>query len=227
MFAKTAKIDLERLRSAGYEPTDEEVIRLNDIAVCIESGKETTVVNMPRVAYAGSVTLHEPTIGAIEWWHNYGRDAAWSTQGKMNTHFFMLAHAKDIELLNRLTRPSDIRNAVKSWMKTVDATDGELWRALLWVKAGQDIGEVGEVKLGDSATDDEVMDKLWMTVIAAAGALGVVPDDLKTSTQSELVALLVQANLHARIPMKQSVAKDYIAYRQVMKQIEDRGKKNG
>lgn len=183
MFAKTARIDLERLRSAGYEPTDEEIIRLNDIAVRIESGKDTTAVNMPRVAYAGSVTLHEPTIGAIEWWHNYGRDAAWSTQGKMNTHFFMLANAKNLELLNSLTRPSEIRKAVKKWMKTVDATDGELWRALLWVKAGQNIEDIpDDVKIGDSVADDEIMDKLWMTVIAAAGALGVVPNDLKTCT---------------------------------------------
>lgn len=68
------------------------------------------------------------------------------------------------------------------------------------------------------------MDTLWMNVIACAGALSVAPKDLMTVTHSELIALLIQANLHARFPMKQSVAKDYILYRQVMRKIEDRGK---
>lgn len=70
------------------------------------------------------------------------------------------------------------------------------------------------------------MNTLWMTVIASSGALGLSPDDLKTCTTSELVASLMQANLRARIPMKQSVAKDYIAYRQIMRKIEERGTHN-
>lgn len=69
------------------------------------------------------------------------------------------------------------------------------------------------------------MDMMWYNVIAAAGALGVAPADLKTQTNSEILASLVQANIHARIPMKQSVAQDYIAYRQLMREIEDRGAK--
>ena len=35
------------------------------------------------------------------------------------------------------------------------------------------------------------MDMMWMTVIASAGALGLTPDDLKTTTQSEMVHLMV------------------------------------
>lgn len=66
-----------------------------------------------------------------------------------------------------------------------------------------------------------------MNVIACAGALSVAPKDLMTNTQSELVSLLIQANLHARIPMRQSMAKKYIAYKQLIRQIEERGATNG
>lgn len=52
----------------------------------------------------------------------------------MNTQFFMLANARNLDYLNTLENDSDIRNAVKKWMKGVQATEGELWRALLYVK---------------------------------------------------------------------------------------------
>lgn len=134
MLAKTAEIDLKALRDSGFSPTDAEVVRLNDIALQIEHGKDTTAVNAPRVAFAGNVVLHEPTIGALQWWYNYGMDSAQSDSQRMNTQFFMLAHARNLDYLNSLERDSDIRAAVKKWMRGVNATEGELWRALLYVK---------------------------------------------------------------------------------------------
>jgi hypothetical protein len=86
-------------------------------------------------------------------------------------------------------------------------------------------GNEEESNTSKDEDDDELLDKLWMNVIACAGALSVVPKDLMTVTQSELVALLVHANLHARMPMKKSVAKLYIAYKKLLREIEDRGKK--
>lgn len=65
MLAETARLDLAALRAAGFSPTDEEIIKLNDIALRIEHGKDTTAVNAPRTAFAGNVVLHEPTIGAL------------------------------------------------------------------------------------------------------------------------------------------------------------------
>ena len=110
------------LRQQGFKPTDEEVVKLNDLAVRIERGKETTPANMPRVGFAGSVVLHEPTIGAIEWWNDFGHDAAWTNDGRLETYFFMLAHARSLDYLMSLQRPKDIRNAVRKWKKRVDAT---------------------------------------------------------------------------------------------------------
>lgn len=99
MFSELAKNDLIALRQQGFEPTDEEIIKLNDLGMQIEVGKDTTIVNHPRFAYAGNIVFHEPTIGALEWWWSVGHDAAWTAKGQLHTHFFMLAHARDIGLL--------------------------------------------------------------------------------------------------------------------------------
>ena len=98
----------------------------------------------------------------------------------------------------------------------------------MYVKYGaEEVRAEYDAKIRSSLESEEAMDAMWYTVIAAAGAIGVAPDDLKTCTQSELVAALVEANLYARNPMKMSIAKDYIAYRQLLKEIEQRGKDNG
>ena len=223
MLTATAKNDLAALRQQGYTPTDEEIIRLNDLAIRIERGKETTPANMPRIGFAGNVVLHEPTIGAIEWWNNYGCDAAFTDSGRLLTYFFMLSNSRNVSYLNTLTTPKDIRKAVSKWKRNIDATDKELWRAMMWVKYGTEEIEIeNQERINDSLQNEETMNTLWYNLIAAAGAIGVTPDMLKTQTQSELISTLIQANLHARIPMKTSVAKDYISYRQLIREIEDR-----
>lgn len=223
MFAKLARIDIDNLRQQGFSPTDEEVIQLNDIAVRIENGKESTVVNRPRTAHAGSICLYEPTIGSLVWWNDFGKDAGQSDEQKMIVYFFMLAHAKDVKYLESLDNDAKILKEVKRWQKSVDATVGEMWRALLYVKRAYDFD--CDEDTNEKLSDEDFMEKLWMNVIACAGALSVTPDQLKCVTQSELVNLLIQANLHVRIPMKTSVAKDYIEYRQLMRKIEDRHNK--
>lgn len=225
MISKTAMEDLKALRAGGYKPTDEEVIRLNDIGVRIEKGKDTTPANMPRVAFAGNVVLHEPTVGSVQWWLDYGRDAAYSDRGRLATYFFMLANAVDLDALFKLRLGDDIMKAVAEWTRKCTATDEELWRAMMWVKFGSE--DAADLLKDDgpkcSLDDDELEDSLWMQIIAAAGACGTPIESLRTRTRSELIGTLVQANLRARIPMKQSVAKDYMAYRRILRQIEDRG----
>lgn len=224
MLCEMARIDLARLRSAGFAPTDDEVVRLNDLATRIEQGKHGTVANAPRSALCGNIVLHEPTIGALEWWHEFGRDAAWTVRGQMDAYFFALTHARDLDVLHALTSPGDIRRAVRKWRRTVAATEAELWRGLLWVKRAESVAEPpGEEK---PQTGDETLDRLAMIVIAAAGAVGCTPDGLKTETPTRLVALIKAAQRQGPCPIRTSVAKDYIAYQMLVKAIEKRGRKD-
>lgn len=227
MLCEMARIDLARLRSAGFAPTDDEVVRLNDLATRIEQGKHGTVANAPRSALCGNIVLHEPTVGALEWWHEFGRDAAWTVRGQLDTYFFALANARDLAPLLSLRSPCDIRCAVRRWRRTVAATEAELWRGLLWVKRAESATEPpGDGKLS-GATDDENLDRLAMIVIAAAGSVGVSPVDLKTETPTRLLALIKAAHRQGPSPIRTSVAKDYIAYQMLVKNIEKRGKESG
>ena len=227
MLCKMAEIDLNRLHAAGHDATYAQVVRLNDLATRIERGKHTTVANMPRCAVAGNVILHEPTVGALEWWHQFGRDAAWSTRGKLQTYYFMLAHADDPEVFAGLEESRDIRRAVRKWQQRVFATEGELWRALLWVRSGENQIDEDDrpAELTDSIVDDATFDHVARLVIAAAGSLGIAPKDLKCETQPTLVALIARASMNTKNPIKPSVAKDYIAYQRTIREIESNGRR--
>jgi hypothetical protein len=183
MLTATAKNDLAALRQQGFNPTDEEIIKLNDLAVRIEQGKETTPANMPRIGFAGNVVLHEPTIGAIQWWNDFGSDAAFTSKGRLMTYFFMLANARRLDYLLSFKTPKEIRKEVRSWKSKINATDKELWRAMMWVKFGSnEVEEEITNKINDSIENEQTMNDLWQNLITAAGSIGVTPDMLKTQT---------------------------------------------
>lgn len=223
MFSELAKNDLQQLREQGFSPTDEEIIALNDLAVQIEIGKDTTVANHPRFAHAGNVVFHEPTVGALEWWWEYGHDAAWTSRGQLHTHFFMLAHARDIELLSTLKKPCDINKAVKVWLKGVGATDDEMLRAMMYVKHGLNWVLPEKSEQPDS---DKVLDHLHQLLMMAGGQLGIAPDDLKTQTQTQLMQMLCMSS-NAGMKFKPSIVKQYMQYQAMIRKIEERGKADG
>ncbi len=225
MFSELAKNDLIALRQQGFEPTDEDVVKLNDLALRIERGKHTTPANAPRVAFAGNVVLHEPTIGAIKWWHDFGRESAQSDDTRLLTYFFMLAHSTKLDVLEKLEQPEEIQNAISEWAKKVNATEDELWRALMYVKYGLEDKTSMRKEVEAKMNDEETMNSIWVQLVAAAGALHLAIEDFKMQTYSEMIATLVHARMFSQSPLKVSVAEDYIAYRQILKQIEDRGKK--
>lgn len=220
MLSEIARHDLESLRAAGFAPTDAEVVALNDLGVRLERGKNTTVVNHPRMAVAGSVVLHEPTVGGVEWWLMYGKDAFVLNSSRLYGYYFMLAHCRDMERLNSLTRPKDITRAVRAWKRTIDATEDELFRAMLYAR-GADI----ETDVDKTATvdDEEALASVWRKVIMVSGSTGIKPEDLRTCVDSELNALLVNAVMGSgRIEVKSCVADLYIAYKKCLRAIEDR-----
>lgn len=220
MFSELAKNDLQRLREQGYSPTDDEIIALNDLAVQIENGKETTVANHPRFAFAGNVIFHEPTVGALEWWWSYGHDAAWTLKGQLHTHFFMLAHARDVELLQALDTSSAINKAVKIWLKGVAATDDEMLRAMLYVKHG--VNWVIPTEKTEEPKPETALNNISTLLTLAAGSLGIDPESLKTNTETQLMQMLRVSN-KAGLNMKPSIVKQYMAYQQLVRKIEERG----
>lgn len=227
MFAEMAKTDLARLRAEGYEPTDEDVVRLNDLAVLIQHGKDTTAANHPRFAFAGNVVLHEPTIGALEWWWSYGHEAFWLDSWKLKTHYFMLAHSRRLDILEPLQRQADVRRAVKLWLRGVAATDDELFRALMYVKHGWDnaVATDGDERSQRPDAEHE-LDVLDALLASAAGKSGVPPSEIRTMTRLQSDALLRAACRAGELP-EPSTARLYFKYKAAVRAIEARGKKAG
>lgn len=224
MLTKLAEEDLKSLRKMGCEPTDAEIVELNDLAIRIERGKFTTPANHPRIGFANDVVIHEPTIGALEWWNDYGKDAFIINRWRLYCYFFCLHHSRNLDILDKLHDRESIKTAVKKWVKTLNCTEVELWRAVLWVKFGdcEPYKITQDDYISNTLKNEQKMDLLWATVIAASGYTGLNTEELKTLTQSELYSTIIQSNLHAKIPMKNSIAEDYISYTQLLKKIEER-----
>lgn len=195
------------------------MIRLNDLAKDIESGKDLTVVNAPRVQLVGENTLlWEPTVGSDIWWNSIGKECTTDSHLLPYVYFFSLANSRNVDVLYKLDGSRQITKAVKKWMKTLCATEGELWSAVLYLK------RLNELKVDVDAkwSDKEYMAYMYSYIIQCAGALGKTPEELMTVTRSQLIELLIQANIHAQIPMKKSVAEKYIEYTMLLKEIEGR-----
>lgn len=223
MISELAKQDLKALRDGGYSPTDEEVISLNELAVQIECGKNQTCLNSPRIAFCGQsgIVLHEPTIGGMLWWFEVGRDASDDPKFQMMTHFYMLANCRRLDVLNSVQTKKEVVDSVKKWMKTIDATEAELWRAMLYVKRYDELAE--DIKPDSHKWEDDELDRLWAKLIRVSSITGITPKDLMCNTDSQLVSLLMESSLHNHIQYKRSVADLYIRYRELIRAIESRG----
>lgn len=218
-----AKNDLMSLREQGYQPTDEEIIKLNDLALKIERGKETTPANMPRIAVVGNVVLHEPTVGSIQWWENFGKNASYSDEMKMMVYYWTLTYATEVDYLNKFKSHREIFKEVKNWSKKLTCTEEQLWKGLLWVKFGGDNENPNDQKIKEILDDEQTMNYIWSIVLKVSSSTGIKVEELMTRTQTELSYMLVQSYILAHIPIKQSVADNYIAYRMLIKKIEERG----
>ena len=222
-----AKNALMSLREQGYQPTDEEIIKLNDLALKIERGKETTPANMPRIAVVGNVVLHEPTIGSIQWWENFGKNSSYGDEMKMMVYYWTLTYATEVDYLNKFKSHREIFKEVKNWSKKLTCTEEQLWKGLLWVKFGGDNENPNDQKINEILDDEQTMNYIWSIVLKVSSSTGIKVEELMTRTQTELSYMLVQSYILAHIPIKQSVADNYIAYRMLIKKIEERGDGKG
>ena len=228
-LSKMAEIDLNALRSGGFNPTDLQVVMLNELAKKIEGGETNfDCATMPRVAFVGeNVVLHEPTIGSLCWWSQYGSKASENEDDSLIVYFFMLAHAIDLGVLNELKTSKQILDAVSEWMKIVDATEKELWAGLMWVKYGNETA-ADVLNDADDGKEENIRkeDSLISLLLEAAVSMGVNPEELKTQTIPNLDSMLIRANRRAGFEIKPSIGKYYIEYKQLIKQIENSGKVN-
>lgn len=210
MISELARGDWEELRAQGFKPTLEDFDRLNQLALRLTDGDETTSANYPRVGWAGDVPFFEPTIQAFAWYHGYAVRAAANSETENTFWAFALAHARDRGFFAALRTPEAIEKAVKAWAESVPATRDEIIRACRYAARGFDDAEPAQpdaakvTRRADKSAAAENLARVEAQIVAACAALKCAPDDLICETQTRL-ARMCEA---AAVELGKTVGKD-------------------
>lgn len=211
MIAPLARDDFEDLRAKGYAPTLEDFDRLNQLALRLTEGAETTSANFPRVAWAGDVPFFEPTIQAFIWYHSFAARVAANVDTENTLWAYALAHARDKGAFDKLRTPDEIEAAVSKWTASLNVTQGEVLRACRYAVKGFDDAEPAKAEKArhraDKSAAAENLARVEAQLRAACATLKQPPDALMCETQSRLDAMCEAAAIELGRPVSHDEAK--------------------
>ncbi len=136
MVSALAREDWEDLRAQGLDPTLDDFDRLNQVALRLTDGAETTCANFPRVGWAGDVPFFQPTMQAYAWFHAYATRAAANGETEATLWAFALAHAREPRFFDALTTPEAIDAAASAWAASLPVCREEVARACRYAARG-------------------------------------------------------------------------------------------
>lgn len=228
MVADLARDDFEDLRAEGLNPTLDDFDRLNQLALRLEAGAETTPANHPRIGWAGDVPFREPTAAALMWL----QDCASRLDGddaRQAAFYFACAHAARPDVFKGLDAPKDIRRALKEWLRTLPCTVREMARACHYAAWGFDDAVPAEPELARAHREKsgrgkgvENMERLERIASQAAALTGIPYSELLAQTPSRLNAMVVAVQVEAGACLKLDVAKVQVRYSATLKEIRER-----
>ncbi len=156
MTNSMAKSDIKRLRRDGIEVTDDDVIALNDCANALSrESLSNEIVHAPRIGWANSTPIHEPTQQSEVWCTFYAskwfdcqpttleRLTSWLFRRQLPSmayaRAFALANARTVGFFDGLKDRQKAVEAVTRWVIGLDCTDSELMTACLYATNGESI----------------------------------------------------------------------------------------
>lgn len=228
MLSDLARSDLAKLRADGLEPTDEDVVRLNSVALRISDGPETTAYNMPLFARAGNWVLWEPTLAAWKWFQFAQRFA--DDEAMENIMFaYACTNGRRRGAFAGLYDPAEIEAEVGKFAAAMYATAGEVKRALdVILRRNEDIPEKTELeKAKDKDKTAEERERrnyasLEKTMAEAATHVGYTYEDLMMHTPSQLTGLLYAAHVEAGEELSKTNAAAHAGYLATLNAIRTR-----
>ena len=229
MIAELAREDFEDMRAEGLQPTLDDFDRLNQLALRLEDGAETTPANHPRIGWAGDVPFHEPTACALMWLQDYADHVKCDAQTRQTFFYFACAHATDPKAFEGLESPRQIARAVKDWLRRLPCTEREMARACHYATWGFDdaVPAPTERKMeymrrtGRTAAMENLA-KLERVMAQAAACTGLSYFDLLAQTPSRLNAMVVAAQVEAGSTVSLDVAKAQADYSGTLREIRMR-----
>lgn len=227
MVAELAKGDWLDLQAQGYNPSLEDFDRLNQLALKLMNGAETTTANFPRIGWAGDVPFYQPTMQVFAWYHTYAERAAANEETKSTLWAFALAHARIPHFFDRLTTPEEIDKAASAWVEKLPVTREEVFRACKYAAIGFDDAQAAE-RDGDvthRANKEEAarnLANLEAKLVEACVALKTSPDALMCETPSRLDLIRENAAVELGKPMKKNEALLHADYDLTLREIRQR-----
>ena len=240
MVSELARGDWEDLRAQGLDPTLDDFDRLNQLALRLTDGAETTAANFPRVGWAGDVPFFEPTFQAFAWYHRFAARIPADGETAGTLWAFALAHAREPRFFDALTSPDAIDRAVSEWAASLPATRDEVARACRWAACGQDDARpagaddarpVAAAQAGaprfraDRSEAARNLERLEARLAEACAALHALPSELERETPSRLDRIREAAAVELGRPLGRDESQLQADYDLTLREIRRRLKR--
>lgn len=139
MVSQMAKEDWKALAGEGIILSFEQVCDLNALGLAVERGPYAGEVYAgPRIGWAGSVPIHEPTIQSEQWYIGCACDW-WTGQSLFWSLAWACAHAPRRGWFERWQTEGHARAAVELWANRLPCTAAQLSTALDYAIRGADV----------------------------------------------------------------------------------------
>lgn len=190
MVSQMAKEDVEALIAEGITPSFEQLVTLNALGLLVERGPFAGVVfTAPRVAWAGTVALFEPTIQSEQWYAEKAT-AWWTGMSLFWALAWSCAHAPRKRFFERWQNEGMARAAIQQWGNRLPCTVAQLNRALDFAIRGQDVPPIAPDSPADAPEAVPACPHTGLIDDALAAGLGLTPERIAAMPRRRIVGIL-------------------------------------
>lgn len=198
MLSELAMEDIKILAAEGISLSPSEIVRLNELGLRVECSSESSdVMACPRVGWAGTVPVYQPTIQVDEWAETYAKRFSADEDSYWSLFLFACCHAVIRGFFQRecMRTPEGIAVEVKKWRDGLPVTNEQLQTAFQYAYTGGypgcDVAPVpSEKELKEIAERKEPDKKLGAVEEAIAAGLSLSIDDMNVLTSSYLWSIV-------------------------------------
>ena len=210
MLSQMAKEDVAALLAEGITPSFEQLVTLNALGLLVERGPFAGVVfSAPRVAWAGTVPIFEPTIQSEQWYLGKAMDwwsgkslfwaLAWACAHSTVEGFFESMTVEEVRVgwfrkwrTRRRERliEKNARKAIQQWGNSLPCTPAQLTAALDFAITGQDVTPIASDSPSGELESLAACPHTGLIDDALAAGLGLSPERIAAMPRRRVMSIL-------------------------------------